>query len=115
LPLNISFIRIASQLKPEYHLHKYARKYKHIYTLTRALVILVKNLGIFPTVQQARKHVRIYAHIYASGIQALGTSASWLFAWKTLEEDYITFLLPAPKCTNCINQVLMLQLSKTDF
>jgi hypothetical protein len=28
-----------------------------------------------------------------------------------LEEDYITFLIPAPKCTNCIKQV---ELSKTD-
>jgi hypothetical protein len=22
--------------------------------------------------------------------------------WTTLEEDYIAFLLPAPKCINCI-------------
>jgi hypothetical protein len=28
-------------------------------------------------------------------------------AWTTLEEDYIAFLLPAPKC-----KVLMLELSK---
>jgi hypothetical protein len=35
-------------------------------------------------------------------------------AWATLEEDYIAFLLLAPKCTNCIRQVLMLELSKTD-
>jgi hypothetical protein len=34
--------------------------------------------------------------------------------WTTLEEDHIAFLLPAPKCTNCIGQVLMLELSKTD-
>jgi hypothetical protein len=25
--------------------------------------------------------------------------------WKTLEKDYKTFLLPAPKCTNCLKQV----------
>jgi hypothetical protein len=31
-----------------------------------------------------------------------------------LEEDYKAFLLPAPECTNCIKQVLMLKLSKTD-
>jgi hypothetical protein len=34
--------------------------------------------------------------------------------WTTLEEGYIAFLLPAPKCANCIIQVLMLELSKTD-
>jgi hypothetical protein len=33
-------------------------------------------------------------------------------SWATLEEDYIAFLLSAPKCTNCIKQVLMLELSK---
>jgi hypothetical protein len=35
-------------------------------------------------------------------------------AWTALEEDYKAFLLPAPKCTNYIKQVLMLELSKTD-
>jgi hypothetical protein len=34
--------------------------------------------------------------------------------WTTLEDDYIAFLLPAPKCSNCIKQVLMLELSKTN-
>jgi hypothetical protein len=34
--------------------------------------------------------------------------------WTILEEDYIAFLLPAPKCTNCNKLVLMLELSKTD-
>jgi hypothetical protein len=30
-----------------------------------------------------------------------------IFVWsvESLEEDYIAFLLPAPKCTNCIKQV----------
>jgi hypothetical protein len=36
-----------------------------------------------------------------------------VLAWTALEEDYIAFLSPAPKCTNCIKQVLMLELSKT--
>jgi hypothetical protein len=27
-------------------------------------------------------------------------------SWTTIKEDYIAFLLPAPKCTNCIKQVL---------
>jgi hypothetical protein len=35
-------------------------------------------------------------------------------AWTTLEEDYIAFLLPAPKCTNCNKQVLMLELSRAE-
>ncbi len=35
-------------------------------------------------------------------------------SWTTLEEDNIAFLLLAPKRTNCITQVLMLELSKTD-
>jgi hypothetical protein len=34
--------------------------------------------------------------------------------WTALEEDNIAFLLPTPKCTNCIKPVLMLELSKTD-
>jgi hypothetical protein len=38
-----------------------------------------------------------------------------LAAWTTLEEDYIAFFLPAPKCTNCIEQVLKLELGKTDY
>jgi hypothetical protein len=37
-----------------------------------------------------------------------------MYPWKTLEEDYIAFLLLAKKCTNCTTQVLMLELSKTD-
>jgi hypothetical protein len=37
-----------------------------------------------------------------------------LETWTTFEEDYIALLLPAPKCTNYIKQVLMLELSKTD-
>jgi hypothetical protein len=36
-------------------------------------------------------------------------------SWTTLEEDHIAFLLPTPKCTNCIKQVLMLKFSKTDI
>jgi hypothetical protein len=39
---------------------------------------------------------------------------SSMAAWTTLEEDNIAFLLPAPKCSNCIKQVLMLELSNTD-
>jgi hypothetical protein len=35
-------------------------------------------------------------------------------AWTTLEEDYIAFLLPAPKCTSCIKQVLLLEPIKKD-
>jgi hypothetical protein len=31
----------------------------------------------------------------------------------TLEEDYIAFLLMAPKRTNCIKQVLLLEVRKT--
>jgi hypothetical protein len=37
-----------------------------------------------------------------------------LDSWTSLKEDYIAFLLPVPKCTNCIKQVLMLELSKID-
>jgi hypothetical protein len=55
--------------KPGCHLHKYPQKCAHIYSLARALVMLAKK-GIFPTAQLANKYARIYAHIYASGIQA---------------------------------------------
>jgi hypothetical protein len=37
----------------------------------RALIMIAKNLLIFPNVQLARKYARICALIYASGIQAL--------------------------------------------
>jgi hypothetical protein len=37
-----------------------------------------------------------------------------LHSWTTLEEDFIAFLLPDPKCTNCTKQVLMVELSNTD-
>jgi hypothetical protein len=51
-------------------LRKSARKCKRIYALARALVMIAKNLVIFPNVQLARKYARIYALIYANGIQA---------------------------------------------
>jgi hypothetical protein len=34
--------------------------------------------------------------------------------WLTLEEEYIAFLLPAPKFNNYIKQVLMLGLRESD-
>jgi hypothetical protein len=54
-------------LKPGCHLHKYANKSACIYALARAFVLLGQKLAILTTAQLAR----IYAHIYASGIQAL--------------------------------------------
>jgi hypothetical protein len=41
-------------------------------------------------------------------------SQGLVLPWTTIEEDHIAFLLPAPKSTNCIKQVLTLVLSKTD-
>jgi hypothetical protein len=49
-------------LKPGCDLCKYVRKCPHIDVLARALVMLAKNLGIFPTVQLARKYLCTYWH-----------------------------------------------------
>jgi hypothetical protein len=52
-------------------MHKSAHKCARIYMLAIALVMIAYNLVIFPNVQLVRKYARIYALVYASGIQAL--------------------------------------------
>jgi hypothetical protein len=52
-------------------LRKSARKCARISVLARALVMIAKNLVIFPNIQLAGKYAHIYALIHASGIQAL--------------------------------------------
>jgi hypothetical protein len=67
-----------------------------------------------------RKTLNAFDAIFSTQVDLVWSEVAWCcvtarIVVQPLEEDCIAFLMPAPKCTNCIKQVLMLELSKTNF